>query len=131
MKEYILNFLKSNKNLILIVIFFAPFYLTLGCPIRFFFGISCPSCGLSRAVESLLFLNFSKAFYFHPMVYMLPVVLILYLLRKKLSPGAVKGFSISILVMLIAVYLIRLVGNSDIVYCRFEEGLIYKLLMNL
>lgn len=131
MKEYMFNFLKSNKNLILIAVFFAPFYLTFGCPIRFFFGVSCPSCGLSRAVESLFFLDFSGAFYFHPMVYMLPVVLILYLLRKKLPSRVVVGLSVGILVMLVAVYVVRLAGNSDIVYCRFEEGMIYKLLMNL
>ena len=41
----------------------------IGCPIRFFTGISCPGCGMSRAVLLLLSGHFQAAFRMHPLVY--------------------------------------------------------------
>ena len=41
----------------------------IGCPIRFFIGISCPGCGMSRAVLLMLSGHFQAAFRMHPLVY--------------------------------------------------------------
>lgn len=41
----------------------------IGCPIRFFTGISCPGCGMSRAVLLMLSGHFQAAFRMHPLVY--------------------------------------------------------------
>ena len=41
----------------------------IGCPIRFSTGISCPGCGMSRAVLLLLSGHFQAAFQMHPLVY--------------------------------------------------------------
>ena len=38
----------------------------IGCPIRFFIGISCPGCGMSRAVLLMLSGHFQAAFFFGP-----------------------------------------------------------------
>lgn len=41
----------------------------IGCPIRFSTGISCPGCGMSRAVLLMLSGHFRAAFRMHPLVY--------------------------------------------------------------
>ncbi len=41
----------------------------IGCPIWFSTGISCPGCGMSRAVLLLLSGHFQAAFRMHPLVY--------------------------------------------------------------
>ena len=41
----------------------------IGCPIRFFIGISCPGCGMSRAVLLMLSGHFQAAFRMHSLVY--------------------------------------------------------------
>lgn len=40
----------------------------IGCPIWFSTGISCPGCGMSRAVLLLLSGHFQAAFRMHPLV---------------------------------------------------------------
>lgn len=105
----------------------AAFYLTFGCPIRFFTGISCPGCGMSRAVLALLRLDFALAAEMHPLVFLLPVAAAVYLLRRRIPKKAMTALCISALVLLTAVYFVRLNGQSDIVYADFESGLIYKI----
>ena len=62
----------------------------IGCPIRFFIGISCPGCGMSRAVllKGLLLRSFSvAAFRMHPCfvrMYLLPTGILASLLRAFL-----------------------------------------------
>ena len=41
----------------------------IGCPIWFSTGISCPGCGMSRAVLLMLSGHFRAAFRMHPLVY--------------------------------------------------------------
>ncbi|MBE6773821.1 MAG: DUF2752 domain-containing protein [Clostridia bacterium] len=127
MKDYIFNFLKANKNLILIAAVFAPFYLTLGCPIRALMGISCPSCGMSRAVEALASLDFAAAFHFHPLVFLLPVAFALYLCRRKIPSSVMRVLCITALVLLSVVYVIRLASGSEVVFINVRESLIYRL----
>lgn len=50
-------------------------YLAFGCPIRLATGVPCPGCGMSRAVASLLIFSWGGAFYYHPLVFMLPLFL--------------------------------------------------------
>ena len=64
------------------------FFFAVGitCPIKFLTGISCPGCGMSRACLHALKLDFSSAFFFHPMWITLPFViffLIFFKWKKK------------------------------------------------
>ena len=127
MKDYIFNFLRTNKNLILIAAVVAPFYLILGCPIRILTGISCPSCGMSRAVEALASLDFAAAFHFHPLVFLLPVAFAVYFCRKRIPSSAMKVLCVTALVLLSVVYVIRLTSGSDVVFINVRESLIYRL----
>ncbi len=53
------------------------------CPIKYLTGVPCPGCGLSRALAALLRLDFRTALRFHPMVFVLPPVVLYALFGKS------------------------------------------------
>ncbi len=54
-----------------------------GCAVRQVTGVPCPGCGLSRALAALLRLDFRAALAYHPMIYVLPPVMLYVLFGKK------------------------------------------------
>lgn len=90
-KEFYTELKKSNKTknffkIIVICILLAGaaaliYFLDYGCIFRKIFGVICPSCGLSRAFMCCLKLDFAGAFYYHPMIFSLPV-LVLYIIKN-------------------------------------------------
>lgn len=104
-------------------------YLTnIGCPIKFITGISCPGCGMTRALFSLLRLDVKNAVYYHPLVFVMPVIVIIILLRNKLGRRLFKIFTVFFIVLFIAVYICRMAdaGNS-IVQINVRNGLIGRI----
>ena len=93
-----------------VALLLAGIYAHIGCPIRYVTGIPCPGCGITRAVLALLRLDFTEAFHFHPLVFLLPVLALLWLLPKKLSVSARlrKGVFVGAAVLFLAVYLARM-----------------------
>lgn len=76
---------KTKKEIFLLLLGFlliAVLYFFFGCPFYYFTGIPCPGCGTSRALMSLARLDFTAAFYFHPMVFFLPLLAIALFWRK-------------------------------------------------
>lgn len=47
-------------------------------------GLPCPFCGMTRAFLAIGQLNFSKAFYFHPLSLVLLAIMVIYLCYKKI-----------------------------------------------
>ena len=68
----------------------------IGCPIWFSTGISCPGCGMSRAVLLMLSGHFRAAFRMHPLVYaVLPAGIWLFFGRNRRRDfGALKRGSL-------------------------------------
>ena len=126
MKALLLK-IRQNLHIILPFTLIAAFYLTFGCPIRFFTGISCPGCGMSRAVLALLRLDIGLAIEMHPLVFLMPVAAAVYLLRRRIPKKAMTALYISALVLLTAAYIVRLNGQSNVVYADLKSGLIYKI----
>ncbi len=90
-------------------------YLTIGCPFKWLTGISCPGCGMTRAFFSLISGDFMAAWNFHPLIYFLPLLVIPFCLKDKLSK---KGNYIILFIFIFVftvVYFIRLFGKSDVV----------------
>ena len=89
---------------------FALDYFEIGCPIRFFLGIPCPTCGVTRALLSLAHLDFAGYLYYNPMAVPLCAVLLLALHQKVLPFGRkwITGVIIGVAAVSFAVYLIRL-----------------------
>lgn len=105
----------------------AAFYLTLGCPIRYFTGVCCPSCGMSRAAWALLHFDFAAAFHFHPLIWLPPAAVLVYLFRRHIPKKALTALGISALGLMLTVYLVRMLSGSEIVYFNPQNGAVARL----
>lgn len=98
----------------LIVLWYAFF----GCPIRYFTGVSCPGCGVTRAWMCAVQLHFTCAFYYHPLFFLAPpLVAVLFLNKGPLGNKRVKNTLLILFgAAFLAVYLLRLfVFKGDVV----------------
>lgn len=114
------------------IIFAAALYtvfhlLGIGCPIKFITGVSCPGCGMTRAIWSAFHLRFSEAFYFHPLFFLVPFMFAFYLFEDYIKPVYVKLFWTIIIITFFAVYFVRLfILKSDIVTFDFPKSSMLK-----
>ena len=104
----------------------AVFSLWIGCPLRRLFGLSCPRCGVSRALLGALRLDFSEAFRFHPLWPLVLPGLVLWVLRERRQPGGGRAVWISLLVLFSAVYVLRLAGHDPVVWPDLPSGLLIR-----
>lgn len=63
---------KNTKHILFFILFILLLLLFLllagyQCPLRFFLGIPCPFCGMTRAFLCVLEGDLAKSFYFHPL----------------------------------------------------------------
>ena len=84
-KPYVLRKTYSFiKNAICIFVIIAWILLFYRCPFKLIFGIDCPGCGMTRALISVLHLDFIAAFSYHQLFF-IPILGIFYhFIRKKL-----------------------------------------------
>ena len=85
--------------------------LGIGCPIRYLTGVSCPGCGMTRAVRALFELDFKSAFEYHPMVFSMPLVFLYILKNGRIIKNKLINNTILILICLgfILNYIIKLI----------------------
>ncbi|NLL72311.1 MAG: DUF2752 domain-containing protein [Clostridiales bacterium] len=103
----------------------------MGCPIRYITGITCPGCGMTRAILSALRLDFSSALYFHPLFFLVPFMFLIYLFGYKLKIQYVKVFWTAITIIFFGTYLFRLFyTQSDIVLIDLNNGFVLKFIHN-
>ena len=75
------------------------------CPIRAFTGVPCPGCGMMRAAGCLIRGDVWGAFDMHPLIFALPLFLLLIIFAK----GRRKMYMIgAAAVIFIAVYAVRM-----------------------
>ena len=114
-------------TILLIILIYVGVYR---CPLKYMFGLSCPFCGITRAITYALKFDFSKAFYYHafwPIVLIGIIVHILYEF-KVIKMNKVFNISLYVFVILNFVYYIyRLTSGSNIVYFNFKGSLLYKI----
>ncbi len=53
------------------------------CLFKWIFGLPCPGCGLSRAYLSLLNGQISAAFFYHPLFWLVPIIIGVGVFNKK------------------------------------------------
>lgn len=103
----------------------------IGCPIKFLTGISCPGCGMTRAVLSLLTLDFKAAFYYHPL-FPLAFILIAVFIFHELGKIGRKTYDISIYIictLFLGVWILRFfTDGSEIVVFSPENSIVFKIL---
>ena len=135
MKQKFARCLQKYQVIIIIAVAVVLFYTVMyavgtTCLVKYFTGVSCPGCGMTRACLSALRLDFASAFYYHPLwILMLPLAALLIFLwakRKKKALCVVLGL---FFVALIGVYLYRLFyTETDIVVWEIEKGILYQLI---
>lgn len=71
-----MNRLKDKWLLVpaFLIMYVILYLIDATCVIKAIVGFECPGCGMTRAVISLLKLDFSTAFEYHPMVFSLPIL---------------------------------------------------------
>lgn len=103
-----------------------------GCPIKFITGVSCPGCGMTRAILSVLRLDFAGAFHYHPLFFLAPVMFFLFIFQDYIKPGVVKVSWIVLITLFILTYLYRLLfTQNEVVAIDFSGGLVVKLIQQL
>ena len=122
---------KNEIGAVLAVIFLYTFFyiVGIGCPIKYVTGISCIGCGMTRAWFSVLQLDISSAFHYHP-AFLIPLIaLVIFTYKKKMSKSIYYTSIWVIVIILLSVYLFRMFDSvDDIVVCDIKNGLIYKCL---
>ena len=116
MFDEIIKNIKKYKIFILVVFLYLLAFQLIdphgsNCLIKRTIGIPCPSCGMTRATYYLFTFQFDKAFYYHPLVFIMPITLGTFLLngygifktlfRSKLFWGF-------IIVSFVVVYVLRM-----------------------
>ena len=118
---------KDYFPFVLALIPISLFYFTFGCPIKFFTGISCLGCGMSRAAFSLLQFDICQAVHYHPLIFLMPVTAVVLFIRKRLPKRACSIIFVVIATMFVGVYVYRMLFlNGDVVCFAPEEGFMYK-----
>lgn len=103
--------IKIAITLLYIVCLIILYYLGAECIYISLFGIPCPGCGMTRAVLSLLKFKVLQAFYYHPMVFFLPITYLYILFDGKLfkKPVANKVFITLLCLGYVVSYIFKLV----------------------
>lgn len=105
------------------------------CPFRYFFGISCPGCGMTRALLAAVFSDFETAFSYHPLFPMLipvGVYIVLYVFFGMRVPSRRQNtYLILIAVVMILVYVLRLIGGDPVVTPDLQAGLLAQILRKI
>ncbi|MBS5934124.1 MAG: DUF2752 domain-containing protein [Clostridiales bacterium] len=125
----------SDKSQIIVVVFLSIVLLNIfhiSCPIKYISGISCAGCGMTRAWLSLLHLDFSAAFTYHPLFMLGPIVALLFIFNSYIHRKPrilIWSFLVSAFII---VYLLRLfVFPDNIVVANPADSIILKLFRRL
>jgi uncharacterized membrane protein YczE len=121
--------IREHRNAIITVLAVVFFYgllfsLHITCPIKAVTGISCPSCGMTRAWLSLLRLDLVAAWHFHPLLLLPPLWLGAFLLRGR-YPAVYKACTAAAIMLLLLVYVVRMMDPADqvVVFAPREGGI--------
>ena len=107
-----------------VIIFAVMIAWGLPCPIKYMTGISCAGCGMTRAVLSAIGGEFSRAFYYHPLWFLVPIVAVILSVAKimkkdRLFDVTLWGFAIAML----ALWIVRLIDrNCTVVTVDFDAS---------
>lgn len=115
--------------LLIIAVYVILHILKIGCPIKFLTGISCAGCGMTRAWLSVLKLDFAQACYFHPLFWVVPIGIFVYLFRKHIPVKGVKFLTSIAVGLFITVYIIRMMDpENTVVTINFYESASWRIL---
>ncbi len=119
---------RLKLSLIIGMIYLALSLLSVGCPLRYLSGIPCPGCGMTRAIGQALQLDFTSAWYYHPLFFLAPIIVFLFLFESYLPPKLVRITWGGIIALYLITYLIRvLIYKCDVVRIDIRSGAVLRL----
>lgn len=65
---------KLIYNICMLASFLFVYFTSFGCISKVLFNVTCPGCGMMRAIKSLLKLDIGLVLYYNPMVFSLPLI---------------------------------------------------------
>ena len=86
-------------------------FLNWFCPGKRFLGVICPTCGMSRALISLLRLDVGGYFHYNAMALPMAAVLLLGMFYSKISDKLMKRISLLMIILVCAVNLVYYIGR--------------------
>lgn len=86
-------------------------FLNWFCPVKHFLGVECPTCGMSRALISLIHFDFGGYIHYNAMALPVSAVLLLGLFYSKISDRILKRISLSIIILVCAANLVYYIGR--------------------
>lgn len=119
-----------KKNDIIAILAIVILYIVLavvgiGCPIAYLTGISCAGCGMTRAWLAVLSGDFTMAFYYHPLFWMvIPAAIWILTGRRRNRKVFLTGLWV-VGILFFAVYVWRMLfGDGVVVYFHPGQGAI-------
>ena len=125
----------DKKDLIILLIVIGVILLLMftgiyKCPFEYFLGIPCPTCGISRAIISLIHLDFYKSFYYYALwpliVLFLIFIFLIWIGKIKVSNKTFNIICIVLGIIIIIYYIYRHIIGSDVVDINIQNSLIYR-----
>ncbi|MBR4733879.1 MAG: DUF2752 domain-containing protein [Lachnospiraceae bacterium] len=130
------NLIKSKKKELLsaieailaVILLYAFFHFSgIGCPIHFLTGVSCPGCGMTRAAFALARFHFADAFHYHPLVYVMPLIVLIFLIKRHIPRRLYQILIFTFIILFVTIYLVRMCDpTNDIVEFHPEQGFIFR-----
>ena len=129
-KNFFKQLLHNLLSLILILILYYIATWFTGCPIKYFLGIACPGCGMTRAWIAVLRFDFSTAFAYHPLFFIGPIAVAAILFHQWINFKKWRWLGIILILLFLTVYVLRLFLFPDsVVNLDFSDGIVFKFLM--
>ncbi len=102
------------------------------CPFEIILGVPCPSCGITRATIQAFKFDFLKAFYFHPLFFLAPIVLVVIIYNEYKYINKIYKSNIfwSILViLLVVVFILRLIYQYPNEVLKINENSLLQIII--
>lgn len=131
MRENIKKKIKLILLIILVLIIIIALYYIIGCPIRFFTGLPCPGCGMCHAAYYLVTGNINLAISYHPLIFIMPIILAIAIFYKRFSRTSLTFFLVFFVTLFIIVYIYRFIDPNDIIVKYDYSQTIYHRWFNI
>lgn len=126
---------RSGKAALGLLAVMAGLLLLYHCPFRYFFGVSCPGCGMTRALLVAVRSDFETAFSYHPLFPLLIPAALWIGLRAygllRMSSRKETAYILAFAGAFILVYVVRLLSGDPVIAPEPESGLLFRILSGL